>query len=237
MALPMNVTPVYTLTIPSTKKEFKYRPFLVKEEKALLIAQTSEDVTVMLDTVKDVIKSCAKTDLDIDKLASFDIEYIFVNLRAVSVGEVVELMFKCDTCTSEEAVAKTLIDLRECKVTFQDGHTNKIPLFDNVGVVMKYPTLETLQALDSSNEREIDQIFDIVISCIDYIYSAEEVFAAKDQKREDMLQFINNLTGAHFEKIRTFFRTMPQLRVDVKYTCPVCKKDHNKYMEGLKSFF
>lgn len=242
MALPMNATPVYTLTIPSTKKEFKYRPFLVKDEKALMIAQQSEDPTVMLDTVKEVIKACTnpKTPTNVEKLASFDVEYIFLQMRAKSVGEFVDLVFQCDTDHGEQndkARATVRIDLTQVGVEFPGGTTNKIPLFGNVGVVMKYPNIETLKKLEQSNEEDIDQIFDIVIDCIDYIYDSDEVFVAKDQSKSEMVEFLNNLTSEQFERIQQFFQTMPSLKTWVDYECPVCGKKHHKYMEGLQSFF
>lgn len=237
MKLPMNATPVYTLTIPSTGKEMKYRPFLVRDEKALLIAQQSEDTVVMMDTLKDVIQSCAKSDVDVDSLASFDIEYIFTQLRAVSVGELVDLIFRCDTCTSPEAVAKVTVDLKQIKVETPEHHTKKFQLFGDVGVVMKYPTVETLKKIETMTSGEADQVFEITIDCIDYIFDAEEVFPAHEQTRDEMMEFLNNLTPDQFEDIQVFFRTLPQVRAYVKYSCPVCQKEHNKYMEGLQSFF
>lgn len=234
--LPMNVMPTYTLIIPSTKKKIKYRPFVVRDQKALLIAQATEDLAVMLDTVKDVIQSCVVDDIDVNKLASFDIEYIFAQLRAVSVGEMVDLIFRCDTCEDENAVAKVKIDLRQVAVETPDGHDPKIPLFDDVGVVMKYPSLSTLKALDEATD-DIDAMFEITADCIDYIYTSEELFYSREQSREELLQFVNNLTAEQFNKLENFFRTMPRLRQYVKYTCPVCNKEHNKYLEGLSSFF
>lgn len=240
MALPLNATPVYTLTIPSTKKEFKFRPFLVKDEKALLIAQQSEDPTVMLDTVKEVIKSCAKTSVDVDKLPSFDIEYIFLQMRSRSVGEFVDLIFQCDTDHGEDnenARATVRIDISQVDVEFPEGHTNKIELFGNVGMVMKYPNIETLKKLEQLEEGDIDGEFDVVVDCIDYIFDEDEVFAAKDQSKPELLEFLNNLTSEQFENVKRFFDTMPSLKTWIDYKCPVCGKDHHKYMEGLQSFF
>lgn len=237
MALPMNATPIYTLTIPSSGKEFKYRPFLVKDEKALLIAQESSDPVVMLDTVKEVILSCAKSPIDIDRLASFDSEYIFTQLRAVSVGELVDLYFRCDVCTDEKAIAKVTVDLTKLKVETPEGHTNKIALFDDVGVVLKYPTIQTLKMIEENDGTNMTKIFDTVVDCIDYIYDAEEVFAAKEQSRTELIDFLNNLTSAQFALIQNFFVTMPSLKTYIEYDCPVCSRHHNKYMEGLASFF
>ena len=237
MGLPINTTAIYTLTVPSTQKKWKYRPFLVKEEKSLLVAQQSEDSQIMLDTIKSVIKSCSKTELDVEALASFDIEFMFTRLRAVSVGEMVELMFRCDDCSDEKAVTSVQVDLRKMQVKFPEGHTNKIELFDDVGIMMKYPTLETLKKIEQSEGSEIDQTFEVITDCIDYIYDTEQIYIAKEQTREELYEFINNLTSSQFEKIQTFFRTMPSMRQDITYTCPVCKKVHNKYLEGLSSFF
>jgi hypothetical protein len=232
---------VYTLEVPSTKKKLKYRPFVVKDEKALLIAHQSDNIDVMLDTVKEVIKSCAKSEIDVDKLASFDIEYIFLQMRAQSVGEVVELVFGCDLDHGEDnpkAKVEKQINLFDAKVEFFDGHQSKISLFDNVGVVMKYPNIETLKKLEADlSSQEIDQVVGIVADCIDYVYDDEEVYPAKDTKKEELIEFINNLTSEQFNKIRQFFQTMPQLRVYIDYTCPVCGREHKKYMEGLASFF
>lgn len=237
MALPMNPCPTYTLTIPSTKKQLKYRPFLVREQKSLLIAQQSEQDSVMIDTIKEVIKTCAQNDVDVDKLASFDIEYIFLQLRAASVGEFVELFFKCDDSHEGDPTIKVPMDVREAKVEEFAGHTNKITLFNNVGVVMKYPNVDTLKKINTANDDEFDQVVDIVIDCIDYIYDADEVYAASDHSKQELVEFLNNLTSEQFEKIRKFFITMPKLRLYFKYTCPVCAKQYDRYVEGLSSFF
>lgn len=240
MALPVNSTPVYTVQVPSTKKEFKFRPFLVRDEKALLIAQQSENDSVMLDTVKEVIKTCAKSDIDVDKLASFDIEYIFLQMRAKSIGEIVQLSFQCDIDHGEDnpkSITTVDVNLEEVKVVQFDGHTNKVKLFGDVGVVLKYPTIDTIKKMESLSDSEVDQMFEIVVDCIDYIYDANEVHTAKDQRREELIEFLNNLTADQFDSIQEFFRTMPQLRAYVSYKCPVCGRDHNKYMEGLASFF
>lgn len=240
MALPMNSAPIYTLTIPSTGKPMKFRPFLVKDEKALLVAQQSEDPVVMLDTVKEVIMSCLKTELDVDKLTSFDIEYIFLQLRSRSVGEMVELLFQCDIDhgeDNEKAISRVGINLNDVKVERFEGHTQKIELFGDVGLALKYPTVETMKKMESADPNNIDEQFDIVIDCIDYIWDGEQVFSTEDQSRQELIDFLENLTSDQFEKVQKFFQTMPSLRVYFKYTCAVCGREHNKYLEGLASFF
>jgi hypothetical protein len=237
MALPMNSAPVYNLTVPSTGKEVKYRPFLIKEEKSLLIAHQSEDPKIMIDTLKQVIKGCVKDELDTNGLATFDLEYIFTQIRAKSVGEIVELFLKCDTCEDEKAVAKVNIDLTQIKVQKSPEHTNRIPLFDDVGVIMKYPTIDVIRKLENLDNTSMDQIFDIVVECMDAIYNTDEIFHSKEQTKSELLEFLNNLTSDQFQKIQGFFETMPKLQHAVEYDCPVCGKHHDKVLEGLQSFF
>lgn len=239
MALPKQSAPTYTVDVPSTKEKLKFRPFLVKEQKALLLAQQSEDPVVMADTLKSVIQSCAQSKLDIDKLAVFDLEYIFSQIRAKSVGEQVELMFYCDTCEDDNAKVKITIDITNLKVEHFAGHDSKISLFDDVGVVMKYPSIDVIKNIEKlgNTDSEVDLVFDIIAECIDYIYDTTEVYYAKEQTKQELVDFINNLTGEQFGKIENFFETMPKLQYKVAYNCPVCGKAHNKTLEGLNSFF
>lgn len=241
MALPIQNTPVHTLVVPSSKETLKYRPFLVKEQKALLLAQQSEDPVVMIDTLKDMIRSCAKTPINVDKLAVFDLEYIFSQIRAKSAGEFVDLFFFCDEDhgeDNEKAKALVRIDLTQLQVEFSPGHESKIHLFDNVGVVMKYPTIEVVKKIEQiGNEREADMVFDIICECMDYIYDGDEIYYSKEQSREELKDFIENLTQDQFQKIEKFFETMPKLKHNVSYKCPVCGKHHEKTLEGLNNFF
>ena len=240
MALPIMSTPIYTLVVPSSGSSVKYRQFLVKEEKALLVAQQSEDIKVMVDTLKNVIKSCVVDEIDVDKLATFDLEYIFTQIRAKSVGETVELIFPCDVDhgeQNEKARVKISIDLTTIQVERNEKHNPKVELFNDVGVVMKYPTVETMKKLDSLNEDDLDSVFKVVAESIDYIYQGDEVFYAKEQKIEELIAFLYNLTSEQFMKVQEFFVTMPKLRKEVEYDCPVCGKHHKKSLEGLQSFF
>ena len=237
MALPISSTPTYTLAIPSTGKEVKYRPFLVREEKALMIAQQSEDAMVMVNTLKDVVKTCVVGDFNVEELATFDLEYIFTQLRAKSVGETVDLIFPCDVCDDEKARVKISFDITKLKVEKSPEHENKIYLFGDVGVVMKYPTMQVLKKLQNLDTNNLDDLFKIVAECIDYIYQGNELFYGKEQTQEELLDFINNLTSEQFSKIQKFFETMPRLKQEVDYNCPVCGRAHHKVMEGLQSFF
>jgi hypothetical protein len=238
MALPMMNTPTYNMVVPSSGVSVKFRPFLVKEEKALLIAQQSEDLMVMVDTLKSVVKTCVLDTIDANKLATFDLEYMFTQIRAKSVGEIIELIFPCDNDhgeDNEKARVKVSIDLTTIEVEKDNSHTNKIDLFGDVGVMMKYPTIDVMRKLDNSDS--IDNIFDVVAMSIDYIYQGDEIFYAKEQKHEEMLQFLNNLTSEQFVKIQNFFDTMPRIKKQIEYTCPVCQKQHKKMLEGMQSFF
>lgn len=237
MALPMSNTPTYTLTIPSIKKEVKYRPFLVREEKALMIAQQSEDPMVMVNTLKDVIKSCVVGEFNAEELATFDLEYIFTQLRAKSVGETVDLIFPCDVCEDEKARVQISFDITKLQVETLPDHNNKVHLFGDVGVVMKYPTMQVLKKLQNLDTNNLDDLFKIVAECIDYIYQGNELFYGKEQSQEELLEFINNLSSEQFGKIQKFFETMPRLKQEVNYNCPVCGKSHHKVLEGLQSFF
>ncbi len=237
MALPMNSTPVYTLTVPSSGKQMKFRPFLIKEEKTLLIAQQSEDPIVMVESLKEVIQSCIKDDVDVNELATFDLEYIFTQIRSKSVGEIIELMMLCDTCTDDKAVAKVSIDLTKIQVEKNPDHKSKIHLYQDVGIVMKYPTLDILKKMESVNTNDLDEVFNIVVDCIDFIYNEEEVFHAKEQTKQELLDFLNNLSSDQFAEVQKFFETMPKLKHEIDYVCPVCSKEHHKVLEGLNSFF
>ena len=240
MALPMMSAPTYTMVVPSSGVSVKFRPFLVKEEKALLIAQQSEDIGVMIQTLKGIINTCVLDKLDVDKLATFDLEYMFTQIRAKSVGEIIELIFPCDIDhgeDNEKARVKVSIDLTTLVVEKDPNHNNKINLFGDVGVVMKYPTMDVMKRLENLDTNDLDKVFSVVADSIDYIYQGEEIFYGKEQKHEELLQFLNNLTSEQFVKVQQFFATMPRIKKEIEYTCPVCQKHHRKMLEGMQSFF
>jgi hypothetical protein len=240
MALPMMSAPTYTMVVPSSGVSVKFRPFLVKEEKALLIAQQSEDIGVMIQTLKGIINTCVLDTLDVDKLATFDLEYMFTQIRAKSVGEIIELIFPCDIDhgeDNEKARVKVSIDLTTLVVEKDPNHNNKINLFGDVGVVMKYPTMDVMKRLENLDTDDLDKVFSVVADSIDYIYQGEEIFYGKEQKHEELLQFLNNLTSEQFVKVQQFFATMPKIKKEIEYTCPVCQKHHRKMLEGMQSFF
>ena len=237
MALPVMKTPTYEMTIPSTKQVVKYRPFLVKEEKSLMIAQQSDDANTMVNTLKGVIDACTFGKVDVNKLAMFDIEYIFVQLRAKSVGEISELIFSCKQCNDPKAKMKIAIDLTQLEVKFNPDHVTDIQLFDNVGVKMKYPSIATVNKLKGASAEDVDSIFGIIIDCIDSIYDDENIYSAAEQSREELTEFINNLTQDQFGKLQKFFETMPKLEKEIEFDCPVCAYHHKQTIQGLEGFF
>lgn len=237
MALPVMNTPTYELTIPSTKQKLKYRPFLVKEEKALLIAQQSDNQQTMLDTLKGVISACTFNKINVDALAVFDIEYIFIQLRAKSVSEISELIFSCLECGDPKAKIKIEIDLTKISVKFDPNHKTDIDLIDDVGVTMKYPGLEMLNKYKDISDEDVDAVFDLITSCIDSVYDANAVYAASEQTKEELENFVNSLTQEQFQKIQFFFQSMPKLEKELEFSCPVCGFKHNETVQGLNGFF
>lgn len=237
MALPVIATPTYELKVPSTDQIIKYRPFLVKEEKALLIAQYTETESTMIASLKSVIEACTFNKVKVEELALFDIEYIFTQIRAKSIGEVISLVYKCAHCDDPKAKMTINIDITTIEVKKPEGHSKTIPLFGDIGVVMKYPSIETINKFDNLDYNNIESIFEVVCECVDYIYSGEEIFSSKEQPKADMQEFINNLTQEQFKEVRKFFESMPKLQHAIEFTCPVCKERNTSVLEGLDNFF
>lgn len=236
MALPLMQAPVYELTIPSTKKKVKFRPFLVKEQKALLIAQQSDDPKVMIETVKYLIQSCVK-GIDLSKLALFDIEYIFLQLRAKSIGEISELIYSCLKCKDPKAKVKLEIDISKIEVEFPENVMANIELYDDVGVKMKYPDFDFLEKSKNLKIDDIEDSIEIITNCIEFVYDGDKIYGAKEQSKEELKEFVENLTNAQYLKIKNFFENIPRLKKEVNFSCPVCNYNHNYTIEGIKNFF
>ena len=239
MGLPTITVPEYDLTLPSTGKTIKYRPFLVKEEKILLMAMESEDTKQIINATKEIIKSCITgEELNVDTMPLFDIEYLFLNLRAKAKGEIIELKYKCPKCEGEIPVA---INIDDIQVKKNDKHTSTIKINDELGIVMKYPTID-LQT-DYKEKKSIEQLFNIIISCIDYIYDKETTYANADHTKEELKTFLESLTDAQFQNVSEFFDTQPKLQHEISLHCKnkVKKKECNhkekQTLEGLASFF
>lgn len=236
MALPKMSTPFYTVNLPSTGEKITFRPFLVREEKSLLLAQQSDDMNVMIATLKEIITNCVKESINIQSLAIFDIEYLFTQIRAKSVGELAELIFTCAHCTDDKNKTHMSIDLTKIPIVKDPNHTNKIPLFNDVGVIMKYPNIDTL-GKSMGKQEDINSIMELVIDCIDVIYTDNEVFHTKDQTHAEVEEFVMNLTKKQFDKLEEFFVTVPKYKQEIEYDCPACGVHNKTILEGTSSFF
>ena len=247
MGLPRIAVPEYSLTLPSNGKEIKYRPFLVKEEKILLIAMESEDEQQIATASKNVIKNCIYADIDVDSLPIFDVEYIFLQLRSRAKGERIELKYNCPKCESEILVS---FNIDEITVKKEEGHDAKIQLSDELGVVMKYPNMILQTEIEKTkDDNQVEQLFKTIRICIDYIYDTEKMYSNKDHTEVEMTDFLESLTDEHFQKISKFFETMPRLKHKVKLECKnkvkgegkkkdkECGYTEDMTLEGLQSFF
>jgi hypothetical protein len=236
--LPKIATPTYELELPSTKQTIKYRPFLVKEEKLLVIALESEDTKQITNAIKTVIKNCIETKgIKVETLPTFDIEYLFLNIRAKSVGEEIEVNIICPDDNETNASVKINVD--DIKVQENKEHTNKIKLDETLVMEMKYPSLDQFikSNFDFSNDNALDQSFELVASCVDKIYNQEEVWAAADVTKKELMEFLDQMNSSQFKQIEKFFETMPKLSHTVKVTNPKTEVESEVILEGLSSFF
>ena len=237
MPLPKIATPTYELELPSTGKSIKYRPFLVKEEKVLVIALESEDTKQISTAIKSVISNCVLTKgIKVETLPTFDIEYLFLNIRGKSVGEELDVNIICPD--DEETQVPVTINLDEIEVLRDDKHTNKIKVDDSIMMEMKYPSLDQfIKNNFDFNDNMMDQSFDLIATCIDKIYSEEEVWATEDCTKKELNEFLESMNSSQFKDIEKFFETMPKLSHTVKVTNPKTKVESEVVLEGLSSFF
>ena len=237
MPLPKISTPTYELELPSTGKKIKYRPFLVKEEKILIIAMESEDEKQITGAIKDVISSCIITrGVKVDQLSTFDIEYLFLNIRGKSVGEEVEVMVTCP----DDGITQvpTVINLDDIKIQKGDNHSRDIRLDDDLILRMKYPSLnEFIKNNFSGEEVTVDNTFELIASCVEQVYSEEESWSASDCTKKELMQFLEQLSSKQFKEIETFFETMPKLSHTVKVKNPKTGVENEIVLEGLTAFF
>ena len=238
MPLPKIATPTYQLELPSTGKTVTYRPFLVKEEKVLVIALESEDNKQITNAIKAVLKSCVQTKgIKVEQLPTFDIEYLFLNIRGKSVGEELEVNIICPD--DGETSVPVYVSLDEIEIYKEKGHTNKIKLDDNLMMEMKYPSLDEFikNNFDFNEENQMDQSFQLIASCIDKIYSEEEVWATADCPKKEVNEFLESMNSGQFKEIEKFFETMPKLKHDIKVKNPKTGVESDVVLEGLASFF
>ena len=240
MPLPKIATPTYSLVLPSTEKEINYRPFLVKEEKLLVLALESEDTKQITTAIKAVLKSCVLTKgIKIETLPTFDIEYLFLNIRGKSVGEQLDVNIICPD--DEKTSVKVVIDLDDIKVIKNESHSNKIKLDNNLMMELKYPSLnEFIKNNFDPNEvgtNAMEQSFDLIGSCINKIFNEDEVWVAADCSKKEINDFLDSMNSNQFKEIESFFETMPKLTHTVKVFNPKTKVESDVVLEGLASFF
>jgi hypothetical protein len=250
MGLPTIAVPEYTLIIPSSGKEVKYRPFLVKEEKILLLAMESEKTEEIITATKTIITNCVYSDIDVETMPTFDVEYIFLQLRGKAKGEVIDLQYKCPKCELEILVD---INIDDIVIKRNEKHTKDIKLTEELGVMMKYPnlSLQTKIAQSSEGKPEIEGLFETMTACIDYIYDKESTYPSKDHTEKEMTDFLESLTDIQFQKLSKFFETSPALRHEIELNCKnktklskgkgkekkECGYKEKITLEGLNSFF
>ncbi len=238
MPLPKIATPTYELELPSTGETIQYRPFLVKEEKLLVIALESEDTKQITTAIKTVIKNCILTKgVKVEELPTFDIEYLFLNIRGKSVGEEIEVNIICPD--DEETQVTVKIDLDSIKVQKNEEHSNKIKLDDSIMMEMKYPSLDQFikNNFDFDDKSAMDQSFELIASCIGKIFTEDEVWSSSDVTKKELTEFLESMNSSQFKDIESFFETMPKLSHKLKVKNPKTGVESEVVLEGLASFF
>jgi len=238
MPLPKISTPTYELELPSTGQKIKYRPFLVKEEKLLVIALESEDTKQITNAIKTVIKNCIETKgVKVEALPTFDIEYLFLNIRGKSVGEEIEVNIICPDDGETQVPVKISVD--DIQVQKNPDHNKQIKLDDSIMMEMKYPSLDQFikSNFDLSSDSTMDQSFELISSCIDKIYTEDEVWSTSDVTKKELMEFLDQMNSTQFKEIEKFFETMPKLSHTIKVTNPNTEVENEVVLEGLSSFF
>ena len=236
MALPKLEVPIYELTVPSTDEKIKYRPFLIKEEKILLIAMESGENEDVIQAVKQIVSECTFNKLKLGNMPMFDVEYIFLQIRSKSVGEVSKLKVLCQD--DGKTYANVEVDLTEIEVQVNDDHTNKIELTDEMGVIMKYPTIDSFSTAGIS-DITADNMLDVIVACIDKIYDkkGEEVYDSKDSSKKELMDFVEQMNTTQFQDVQSFFDSMPKLRHEIVVVNPKTKVENVVALSGLNDFF
>jgi len=246
MALPTLDTPIYDIFLTSLDKTIKYRPFLVKEEKILLMAIESNDEKEMYDAMKTILKNCIlEKNIDVESLPIFDVQFLFLQLRAKSVGEVAEVTLRHPNGENKkgekcDGIQPIEINLNDIKPTVPKNHTKIIKLSDKIGVSMMYPTLDFFKKIDDMQTQEkgvVESLFDSIANSIEYIYQGEEIFYANEHSKEELLDFLNSLNNAQFEELRNFFSSMPSIQHKETYTCPKCGSQEELTLSTVEDFF
>ena len=235
MALPkLNDKPKYELVIPSTQKKVKFRPYLVKEEKVLMLAMESQDQIQIFEAIADTIEACVDGDIDKNILTTFDIEYMFVKIRTKSVGESIKLTPKCEECEAENEIS---IGLDEIVVNIPEGD-NIIKISDDINIKMKWPSFLSVLSDDVINDKsETEQTFKMISKCIESVMTEDENMMFKDEPKKDQMEFIESLNNEQFNAIREFVEKMPSLEHDASYKCNACEHDNELKLKGMSDFF
>ena len=235
MALPILETATYELTLPSSNVQVKYRPFLVKEEKILLLAMESEDAGQITKALKEIVHATTFGSINVDLLPTFDLEFIFLNVRAKSVGEIAKLKLLCPD--DKETYANVELDLSKVNVEVDDNHTNEVIVNDKIKMVLAYPTIDSFDATQDAKTLKTQQLFDVIGNVVYEIYEGETVHKASDYTKEEMQTFLESLSTDVFVKIQDFFNTMPRLQHEVEVENPKTKVKSKIMLSGLQSFF
>jgi len=236
MSLPQINTPVHELKIPSTGRKVKYRPFVVREEKILLLALESENQEEVTDAIIQIISNCIQTKIDLDSLSTFDVEYIFLNVRAKSVGEILEFSITCPD--DGETQAEVEINIDDIQVVKDKSHTDTIDLENGYFIKMKYPTMKYIMEKKPDDQKSlIDSTFEYAVECIDTIYNDEETWEAADSTKKELEEFVEQMNSKQYQKLQSFFATMPKLSHTVKVTNPKTGVKSDVTIEGLANFF
>jgi len=237
MTLPILETASFDLTLPSTDMKINFRPFIVKEEKILLQALESGESSQIIRALKDIVRACTFDQLDVDKLPTFDLEYIFLKIRSKSVGETAKIKVRCPD--DNETFADAEVDLSKVEVHVDDDHNNRIVIDEkkNIGVVMKYPTIDTIDPKMDPNTLKTEQLFDVITNSLHQIFEGEKSMAASDYSKEELNKFLEQLDTNAFNKVQKFFASMPRLKHDVKVTNPKTKVESTVTLTGLNDFF
>lgn len=234
MALPQLNNARYEVVIPSTGQTVTYRPYLVKEEKILMMAMESNDSKMIMNATSDVIKACVYEEIDIDKLAMFDIETLFIALRSKSVGESIDLNVKCDKCDTRNDVAISFDDINKPEINDDD---RVIMVTDSVGITLRYPSFKDISSIKPGSEESIEGAMDLVVRCIDNIFDDDGVYDAKNETKKSLTQFVESLNSEQFIKLSDFFAKTPALSYDMEFDCVSCKEHNVQELRGLQSFF
>ena len=243
--LPKIDVPIYDVFLPLLKRKVRFRPFLVKEEKILLMAMESDDDSAIISAIKQIVENCCLEDLNIESLPVSDLEFFFLNLRARSINEVVELSYKCNNKiaghNNEPTECGNVVSIEVNVLSIQpeipEDHTNKIELSEKMGLLMRYPSFRILEQNSKVTGSEVDKLMDILLSCIDSVYTADEIFYTKDVPKEELVNFFENLTRDQFSKVQSFFDTMPKIKKEVDFSCTKCGHNEKINIEGLQNFF